>query len=63
MDSSHLSSSVTVEFLFSFDDGYILPVYKNIKTGGWGALSFIDIAKDAFNDLDIGEELKKKIVL
>ena len=51
-DATNVTSSVTVEFLFSFEDGYILPVYKNIKTGGWGALSFIDIAEDAFNDLD-----------
>ena len=51
-DATNVTSSVTVEFLFSFEDGYILPVYKNIKTGGWGALSFIDIAKDAFDDLD-----------
>ena len=55
-DATNVTSSVTVEFLFSFEDGYILPVYKNIKTGGWGALSFYDIVQDCIDDLDCLEE-------
>lgn len=50
-NASNVASSVTVELVFSFDDGYILPVYKNIKTGGCWALAFSDIAKDCISEL------------
>lgn len=54
-DATNVTSSVTVEFLFSFEEGYILPVYKNIKTYGQDALSFIDIVQNCLDDLDYAD--------
>ena len=50
-NASNVASSITVELVFSFEDGYILPVYKNFKTGGSYALAFSDIVKDCIDEL------------
>ena len=51
-DAINVNTKVTIEFLFGFDDGFILPVYKKCNTGGSYSMSFSDIIKDSLDDLE-----------
>lgn len=49
--ASNLFTEVDIEVLLNFEDGYVLPVVKTIKTGGDYAASAISIFQDILNDL------------
>lgn len=51
-DATNVSTTVVVELVFSFEDGYVLPVYKTFVTGGSYSLSFADITKELISDLE-----------
>ena len=51
-DATNVISTVVVEMVFAFEDGYILPVYKTYTTGGSYALSFSDIVNELIEDLN-----------
>lgn len=49
--ANNLFTEVDIEVLLNFEDGYVLPVVKTIKTGGDYAASAISIFQDILNDL------------
>lgn len=49
--ASNLYSEVDVEVLLTFEDGYVLPIVKTVKTGGDYATSSISIFQDLLSDL------------
>lgn len=60
----NLDSDLTIEVLFSFDDGMVFPAYIKKKTGGMNAMSFTDFVKDILHDIqydtvEFFEELAK----
>ena len=51
-DAVNVVSTVVIEMVFAFEDGYILPVYKTYVTGGNYSLSFADIVNELIEDLN-----------
>ena len=51
-DATNVVTTVVVELIFAFDDGYVLPVYKTFVTGGSYSLSFADIVEELIEDLN-----------
>ena len=48
----NVNTVVVLEFVFSFDEGYVLPIYHEYETGGMYAMSFADLVRDALEDLE-----------
>ena len=53
-DACNVESDFTIEVLFAFDDGYVVPVVKHFKTRGPFAISVHDAMHDILEDLDGG---------
>lgn len=53
-DACNVDSDFTIEALFVFDGGYVLPVVKCFKTRGPGAISVHDAMHDILDELDGG---------
>lgn len=51
-DAINVTSTIVVELVFAFEDGYVLPVYKTYTTGGNYSLSFNEIVKELIEDLN-----------
>lgn len=50
-DACNVYSEVTYEVMLSFDDGYVCPIVRKVKTEGPFAMSFMDIIDDFMDNL------------
>ena len=51
-DATNVSTELTLEILFAFEEGFVFPAYIDQKTGGTISMSVADFIKDILNDIE-----------
>lgn len=57
-NATNVDTEFTLEFLFCFDDGFLFPLLKTVKTGGTFSMGYLDAVQEMLSDFD-GPELYK----